>query len=49
MKKSKFTAEQIAYAVRQVLSGTPAADFCGQPGVSERRITSGRRNTRTWA
>ena len=35
MKKSKFTEEQIAYALRQVESGTPPADVCGQLGVSE--------------
>lgn len=35
MKKSKFTEEQIAYALRQVESGTPAADVCRQLGVSE--------------
>ena len=35
MKKSKFTEEQIAYALRQVESGTPPADVCRQIGVSE--------------
>src|SRR5215510_13593634 len=35
MKKSKFTEEQIAYALRQVESGTPPADVCRQLGVSE--------------
>jgi putative transposase len=35
MKKSKFTEEQIAYALRQVDSGTPPADVCRQLGVSE--------------
>jgi putative transposase len=37
MKKSKFTEEQIAYALRQVESGTPPADVCRQLGVSEPR------------
>ena len=35
MKKSKFTEEQIAYALRQVEAGTPPADVCRQLGVSE--------------
>ena len=35
MKKSKFTEEQIAYALRQVESGSPPADICRQLGVSE--------------
>ena len=35
MKRSKFTEEQIAYALRQVESGTPPADVCRQIGVSE--------------
>ena len=35
MKRSKFTEEQIAYAMRQVESGTPVPDVCRQLGVSE--------------
>jgi putative transposase len=35
MKKSKFTEEQIAYALRQVEGGTTPADVCRQLGVSE--------------
>jgi len=35
MRKSKFSEEQIAYALRQVEAGTPVADVCGQIGVSE--------------
>ena len=35
MKKSTFTEEQIAYALRQVEVGTPPADACRQLGVSE--------------
>ena len=35
MKKSKFTEEQIAYALRQVEAGTPPADVCRQVFVSE--------------
>ena len=35
MKKSKFSEEQIAYAMRQVEAGNPPADVCRQLGVSE--------------
>jgi putative transposase len=35
MKKSRFTEEQIAYALRQAESGTPVADVCRQMGCSE--------------
>ena len=35
MKKSRFTEEQILYALRQAESGTPPADVCRQLGCSE--------------
>jgi putative transposase len=35
MKRSKFTDEQITFALRQHEAGTPAADLCRQRGVSE--------------
>ena len=35
MKKTKFTEEQITYALRQVQAGTPVADICRQMGCSE--------------
>ena len=35
MKRSRFTEEQITYALRQAESGTPAADVYRQLGVSE--------------
>jgi putative transposase len=35
MKRSKFSEEQITYALRQVESGTAVADVCRQMGVSE--------------
>jgi putative transposase len=35
MKKSKFSEEQIANALRQAESGTAIADVCRQLGISE--------------
>lgn len=35
MKRSKFSEEQIAYALRQVEAGTPVGNICRQLGVSE--------------
>jgi putative transposase len=35
MKKSKFTEEQIAYALRQVESGVPVLDACRKLGITE--------------
>jgi putative transposase len=35
MKRSKFSEEQVAYALRQVDAGTPVPDVCRQLGVSE--------------
>lgn len=35
MKKSKYTDEQVAYAIRQVDSGTPVGDVCRNLGISE--------------
>lgn len=35
MKRSKFTEEQITYALRQHDAGTAVADICRQLGVSE--------------
>ena len=35
MKRSKFSEEQIAYALHPTESGTPVADICRQIGVSE--------------
>jgi len=35
MKKSRFTEEQITFALRQADSGMPVADVCRQLGISE--------------
>lgn len=38
MRKSAFTEEQIAYALRQVESGTPVVEVCRKLGVSEQTL-----------
>ena len=35
MKKSRYTEEQIAFALRQAEGDTPVAEVCRQMGVSE--------------
>jgi putative transposase len=35
MKRSKFSEEQVACALRHVETGTPVGDVCRQLGVSE--------------
>jgi putative transposase len=35
MKKSRFSEEQIVFALRQAESGTPVVDVCRQIGISE--------------
>jgi putative transposase len=35
MKRSKYSEEQVAFALRQVEAGTPVGDVCRQLGVSE--------------
>src|SRR5207247_6111752 len=35
MKRTKFSEEQIGYAIRQADAGTPVGDLCRQLGVSD--------------
>ena len=35
MKKSKFTEEQIAFALRQAETGTRVAEVCRKMGIAE--------------
>ena len=43
MKKSRFTEEQIARALRQAESGTPAVEVCRKLGVSEQTFSRWKR------
>ncbi len=43
MKKSRFTEEQIAYALKQAGLGTPAGEVCRKMGIS---AGGARRSTR---
>ena len=45
MKKSRFTEEQMAYALKQAELGTAVGDICRKIDVSEARSTCGARNT----
>ena len=35
MKKSKFTEEQIVYAIKQVEAGVPITELCRKYGISQ--------------
>ena len=35
MKNSKYSAEQVAFALRQAESGTPVPEICRKMGISE--------------
>ncbi|MBA8733833.1 transposase [Chromobacterium violaceum] len=44
MKKSKFTEEQIAFALRQSKSGTAVAEVCRKVASPKPPSTTGKRN-----
>jgi putative transposase len=35
MKRSRYTAEQVAFAMRQAESGTPVSEICRKMGIAE--------------
>jgi putative transposase len=41
MKRSKFTDQQIAFALQQAESGTSVAEVCRKMGISEQTFYSG--------
>lgn len=43
MKKSKFTDEQIAFALKQAEVGTPVEEVCRKMGISDATFVSARR------
>ena len=49
MKKSKFTGEQIAFALRQAEVGTQVPECSGRWASRRRRITAGSSYTAAWA
>ncbi|MFC1977648.1 transposase [Chloroflexota bacterium] len=36
MKSSRYTADQVAFAMRQAESGTPVSDICRKMGIAKR-------------
>jgi putative transposase len=48
MKRSRFSEEQVTYALRQAESGTAVADVCRQLGVSEATFYVGKKSMATW-
>ena len=42
MKRSKFSEEQIVYAIRQAESGTPVGHVCRQLGLPSKPSTPGK-------
>jgi hypothetical protein len=48
MKRSRFSGEQVTYALRQAEGASPVADLCRQLGVSEATFHYGQRSTPIW-
>jgi len=38
MKRSRYTAEQVTFALRQAESGTPVPEVCRKMGISEQTL-----------
>lgn len=43
MKRSKFSEEQIVYAIRQAEAGTSVSDLCRHLGVSDATFYAGKK------
>ncbi len=48
MKSSRYTAEQVAFAMRQVESGTPVSEIYHNIGIAEQTCYRWRRSLPTW-
>ena len=44
MKKTKFTEQQIAFALKQAETGTRVDEVCRKMGIRKQRFTTGRRS-----
>ena len=49
MKKTRYTDEQIAFALRQAETGTPVKEVIRKRGYRNRPSTAGRSPTAVWA
>ncbi len=49
MKKTRYTEEQIAFALKQAETGTRDGEVCRKMGISEATFITGRRNSPVWA
>ena len=49
MKRSRFSEEQITYALRLADGGSPVADVCRQLGISEATFYVRKKSTPIWA
>lgn len=49
MKKSRFSEEQIAFALRQAETGTPIVEVCRKMGVSEQTFFRWKKKFVGWA
>jgi putative transposase len=48
LKKSRFSDEQIAHALRQADAGTPVAEIVRKMGVSEATFYAWKKNSGRW-
>ena len=48
MRRSRFTEQRIAYALRLAEKGAPAVEVCRKLGYPSRPFTPGRRSTPGW-
>jgi putative transposase len=45
MKRSRFTDQQIAFALQQAEQGTQVAEVTRKMGISEQTLTAGKRSS----